>query len=323
MWQVSLTMQHRHNTVSASAKNAWRPPPARGAAGQSQTILLAVVSFLAGLALSAVLLSRGHSVAPRPMASGQGIETSGGFSDATLAVLRRLQNPVTIRYYSLLDAAAVPTSLPAFADRVNEYLSAYAQAADGKIKLTRISADSYANDNAAAADGIKGFNLAKGNPCFLGIAVACGGQKGAVPSLAPEWESSLEADVTRAIARVADAAARAQPASTPTAPDSGALDSVKHALPNLDAMSLQDATRTLRESALTEFAQATREMDARMKDAQQRLEQAKASQSPAEQESAMSQLQQLQAQQTQRLKQIAANCEAQIQALQLYKGASK
>ena len=65
--------------------------------------------------------------------------------------------------------------------------------------------NSQADDSARAfADGLKSFNLDKGNACFLGIVVASGTQKELLPQLSPDWEQAVEPDLTRAIARLLD-----------------------------------------------------------------------------------------------------------------------
>ena len=123
-------------------------------------------------------------------------------SDATLTVLQKLDSVLEIRFYSVLDPASVPDSVMAFAGRVNQLLSAYQQAAGGKIKLTRFDSQSNLNHNAARADGVQAFNLDKGEPCYLGVALVFNGRKETLPHLSPEWEQALEPDLTRAIIRL-------------------------------------------------------------------------------------------------------------------------
>ena len=107
---------------------------------------------------------------------------AAALSDSTKAVLQRLNSPLEIRFYSLLDPASVPDSLPAFAGRVDQLLSAYEQEANGKLKVSPLNTQSPANANAALADGIKPFNLEKGDACFLGIAVASQARKESSPN---------------------------------------------------------------------------------------------------------------------------------------------
>lgn len=280
-------------------------------------LLLALVSFITGAALSALWLK--HRAGPGPE-NGTG-EGAGpvALSQATLGVLQRLNGAVEIRFYSLLDKSTVPEATVKFAARVDNLLSAYETAANGKLKVSRVNSQAYADANAAVADGLKEFNSDKA-PCFLGLTVSCGGQKETLASLAPEWEAALEGDVTRAITRVAEVAAALQPATAPAA-NTAALDAVKLSLTNVDAVSLDEGTRILREAALNEFSQATKEMEAKLKEAQQRV--AAAGTNPATSEAAIRQLQQLQAEQTANLTEIAARAQQQVQALQQYKNAQR
>jgi hypothetical protein len=277
----------------------------------ARIIISALVFFLAGAALSAVWFSRGgshHSDAVGPEAVA--------LSGATKAVLQHLDSPVEIRFYSMLDASSVPESVQAFAGRVDQLLAQYEQAGGGRVRVVRSTSLSRVSAKAAQADGITAFNNDKGDACFLGIAVVCEGQKESLPQLAPEWEQALEPDVTRAITRAAEARPGAQPLARA---DTASLDAVKRAIPNLDAVSLEAGTQVLRDAALVQFKQAAEEMQARVKDAEQRFIQAQGDQSEAAQQAAADELRKIQAEGTRKLQQIAQDSHAQIAALQQLK----
>lgn len=287
----------------------------------ARLIILTLAVFLAGMAVSALWFYRNklHDGAnTRSEAEGQ---AAAKLADSTEAVLRRLDSPVEIRFYSLLDPANAPDSLKEFANRVNQLLSRYEQDANGKIKVTRYDSQSESNANAAVADGIKEFNRQKGEVSYLGIAVVREGQKECLASLAPEWEQALEFDLTRSIARVAEVPPQPQPVAAPAQPDPITSDAVKRLIPNFDSVSLEDGTRILREASLNELAQALRDSDARVKQAEQAFLQAQTNQSNAGQETARKQLQQLQAEQADKLRDLAAKSQAQIQVLQKLKAA--
>lgn len=239
-------------------------------------------------------------------------------SDATKAVLQRLDSPIEIRFYSLLDPASVPDSVKAFSGRVDQLLSAYQREADGKIQVVRYNSLSDSNAAAASADGMRPFNLDKGDACYLGIAVTRNGQKESLPSLAPEWEQAVEFDLSRAIERLINLPQAGKPIADSSKPDPAVTEAVKRAIPNFASVSVEDGTRVLREAALNEFKAVARE-EAKAKAAQQRLERA---QTEAEQQAAMEQLQQFQAEQTEKLQQIAARLQAQITAFEQLKGAT-
>ena len=122
--------------------------------------------------------------------------------------------------------------------------------------------------------------------------------------------------MTRAIARAAEARPGAQPLARA---DTASLDAVKRAIPNLDAVSLEAGTQILRNASLVQFQQAAEEMQARVKDAEQRFIQAQGDQSEAAQQAAAEELRKIQAEGTRKLQQIAQDSHAQIAALQQLK----
>jgi vacuolar-type H+-ATPase subunit H len=280
-------------------------------------IIPALVFFLAGAALSAVWFSRNG------WHHGAGVASSAqkppALLEATRAVLQHLDSPVEIRFYTSLDASSVPESVQAFAGRVDQLLAQYEQAGGNRVRVMRCNSSTNFSAKAAQADDIRAFNNDKGDACFLGIAVECDGQKQSLPRLAPEWEQALEPDLTRAIARAAEAKAAAHP---PVRSDPATLDAVKRLIPNLDAVSLEAGTKVLRDAELAKMKQAREEMEAQVKDARQRFLDAQGSQSEAAQQAAREHLQKTQEEAADKLRQIALNSQAQIAALQQLKKAA-
>ncbi len=289
-----------------------------GEQGNTRLILLVVLCFGLGVGASAYWFSRkAHSAGTE-----SGDQAASALSDSTLATLKRVGTPVELRLYSSLDPATTPESLKAFAARVDKFLTDYQQASGGKVKVIRVQPNSYAAANAAVADGIRPFNADKGDACFLGIAVVAGDRKESLAQLSPDWEQPLEADLTRAGARVQDANNAA--VQVPPSPmQIAATQQVQTLLPNLAGVSLEDGSRMLREAALKEFQAAAQDMQAKIQDAQQQLLAAQNSNSDSEQQAAMKRLQQLQSDQAQKLQEIAAKAKAQIDALQQLKAAAK
>jgi hypothetical protein len=288
----------------------------QGAIARLRGLVPGLALFAVGIALSALWFSRAPSKVPAAQ------ESAGppALSDATKAVLHRLGSPVEIRFYSLLDPASVGDSGRDFSVRVDQLLSQYEQEAGGQIKVTRVNSISGAAAKAAEADGIKAFNIDKGDACFLGIAVVRGDQRESLSSLTPEWEQALESDLSRAIAGVDASDPRSQPA--PKA-DVASLEAVKRAIPNIDSVSVEDGSRLLRIAALAQFQKTGQEMQARGKQAEERFLQAQNNQSKEEQEAALKDLRQVQKEQTQKLEEIALESKAQLQALQQIKGAAR
>lgn len=298
----------RLNTVGATVGR--RTPQA----AQARTLLLVLVCFLLGLAVGAYWYYR----ATNRNLTNVG-EAGSKLAGSSKAVLKAMDAPVEIRFYSLLDPTSTSDALRAFAGRVDQLLSEYEQEAAGKIKVTRQTTQSDSAAQAASSDGVKAFNRDRGDVCFLGLAIAGNGQKETLGQLSPEWEAALESDLSRAIARLS--AAKPAPGFAATsAPELGAAtEEVRRSITNLDSVSLADGKQMLRDAALKEIMGATDELQRRVKEAQQRISQAQTNGSEAEQQAALKQLQEVQAEQTEKLKQIAARSQAQIQALEQIK----
>jgi hypothetical protein len=240
-------------------------------------------------------------------------------SDSTKAVLKNLDSTVEIRFYSLLDQARVPASTFAFAERINQLLAEYQQVAGGKISVTRHN--SVSDADAASADGMKPFNLDKGDACFLGLTVVSGERKESLPQIQPEWEPALEFDLARAILRVtATPATSVVKASAPVSPE--VTNEVVRLIPDLKGTSVEDGTRILREAAFEEFTAAGTETENKLQAAQQQLSDAQNGQSEAEQQAAMKHLQEVQLEQGQKYKQIAARLQAELAVFQQMKAAA-
>ena len=295
----------------------------RGEEAGVRCIVLALAFLLVVAAVSAVWFYRAAHRGPAVSGEPTGPQPVV-LSEATLTVLRKLDSVLEIRFYSVLDPASLPDSEMAFAGRVNQLLSAYLEAAGGKIKLTRIDSQSNLNQNAARADGVQAFNLDKGEPCYLGVALAFNGRKETLPHFSPEWEQALEPDLTRAIMRLVETPRPAAAAAlAPSEINTNAVQEVKALVPNLGTVSVEEGTRILREAALKDFTAATKEMETQIKEAEQRLTQAQNGGSDADQQAARKHLQQIQTEQVEKLKQIAARSKAQIDALQQLKAAPR
>jgi uncharacterized phage infection (PIP) family protein YhgE len=298
--------------------------PRPGQQGPGRTLALALTCLAAGLAGGAFVASQLVSGHGPDAASGPAPGQAPALSAPTVAVLKHLEAPLEIRFYSSLGAATVPASMPAFVERVEQLLAQFEREAGGKLKLARLDFRLNSGvEKAAVADGIKPFNLEKGEACFLGIAVVGKQHKEGLERLAPEWEPALEFDLARAIARTAEA--EVQPLAVVVAPHTGPppLEEVKRLIPNLEAVSLEEGTRLLRQAALGDCARVVQETQTRIQQAQQNLLQAQTNRSEAEQQAALKQLRQLQAEQTDKLQQIAARSQAQIQTLRRLKAAPR
>ena len=103
--------------------------------------------------------------------------------------------------------------------------------------------------------------------------------------------------------------------------DAATIEAVKLAVPNYASVSLADGTQVLRAAALKQFAAVAKDMDVRVRQAEERLSEAENGQIAAEQQAALSNLRQTQAEQTGKLQEITSQLQAQIAALQQLKNA--
>src|ERR1041385_118012 len=153
-------------------------------------LILIAVNILAGAAKTRVDLTR---------------EKAYTLSDGTRAILKKLDTPVTIRFYCTQAEAATPETifLRDYARRVEDLLGEYKQAAHGKLTIQKLNPqpDSDAEDS-ARLDGVDGQELSNGERFYLGLAVSMLDEKQAIPFLAPDRERLLEYDLSRAISRV-------------------------------------------------------------------------------------------------------------------------
>jgi ABC-type uncharacterized transport system involved in gliding motility auxiliary subunit len=126
-------------------------------------------------------------------------------SDGTRRILRGLEAPVKVRLY-MSQGESVPVPLRGFAQRVEDLVREFKNAAGDKVVIERLDPrpDSDIED-AAQLDGIEPQQLASGEQFYLGIAVSQLDRKQAIPAISPQRERLLEYDLVRAIARVGSA----------------------------------------------------------------------------------------------------------------------
>ena len=155
-------------------------------------LLLALVAFnyLAGAASVRVDLTEGNLYTLSP---------------GTKKILANLQAPVKLKVY-MSQGEAVPVPLRSFAQRVDDVVREFKQAAGSKLVVERYNPrpDSEEED-AAQLDGIEPQQLMSGEQFYLGVAVSQLERKQALAAISPQRERLLEYDLVRAIARVGSA----------------------------------------------------------------------------------------------------------------------
>ena len=242
-----------------------------------------------------------------------------GLSEATLAVLQRLNAPVEIRFYSVLNESEAAVPRRAYAGRIAGLLADYERAGEGRITVKRI--DSAAGVSSAANDGLEPLRLGR-DINYLGIAVACEGQKAVMPSLSPEWEAALEFDLSRAIARVAGGAPVAgEVVINPSPANVVSTDELLAAVPGVESLPLGEATQKVKAAGLEEFKTAAAEIQAQLAEAHQELAKAQ-KEGPEAEQAVRKKLQQLQAEQNDKLSEISRRMQGRLAALQQLKRTS-
>ena len=282
-----------------------------------RTLLVAALCLFIGLGLGGLWHSRRaqrSAVNTEGEPPRQGV---GTLSSGTMAVLQSLKAPVQIKFYALLDTATVPEDVMRFAGRVEELLAVYRRESGGKITVTRLR--SRSDVSAAAADGMKPFNLDKGDVCYLGLTVVQGGRKESIPRLFPEWEQALESDVSRAIGRVLGPAASVSSVAATLPVDPAIIAEVKRQIPNFASVSLEEGSQILREAAVKDLQAALRQMEGQRKEAEQRVARMEEAKSETEKQAALKDLQRLQAEQAAKLREFTTRSSAQIEALRQLK----
>lgn len=278
----------------------------------ARTTVLMLVLFLLGTAVGALWVYRSLQ-----QASTKGEAAERTLAESTIAVLKNLKSPLEIQFYAIFGEGVSSGDLREFTGRVNQLLVEFQQEAGGKINVTPHDAWNDANTRRAAAAGVVPFSVG-GDPAYVGLVVVQDGRKEALAQIRPEWEAALEFDLARAIARVTT------PTSTPasaadTAMAENAAAEVQRSIPNLGSVSLDEGKRILREAALEEYMSTVLEMEKEIAEAQQRVTKAEAAQSDSDRQSALEKLRQVRAKHAEKLSQIAARSQAQIEALQRMK----
>jgi ABC-type uncharacterized transport system involved in gliding motility auxiliary subunit len=126
-------------------------------------------------------------------------------SPGTRKILRGLQAPVKIKLY-VSQGESVPVQLRGFAQRVEDTVREFKQAAGSNLIVERYNPkpDSEEED-AAQLDGIEPQQLYTGEQFYLGISISQLDRKQSIPAVAPQRERLLEYDLIRAIKRVGSA----------------------------------------------------------------------------------------------------------------------
>ena len=193
----AFTSQRRLWQSGAVTNANQRDPGSQGRMlehGSARTLALAIVCLCLGIGLGIALFHR----TPKPIQTAEPLTT---LSPASTQVLARLNGPVEMRFYSLLEPNAAP-ELREFRGRVIELLDAYLRAAGDKLVF---NPQTNASPNDALEDGLKRIDLGKDEGAYIGLVLVAGGTRQVLSQLSPEWEQALEPDISRALANLTQA----------------------------------------------------------------------------------------------------------------------
>ncbi len=126
-------------------------------------------------------------------------------SKGSKAVLGKLENDVTLKFYFSSSSPEMPMQLKTYAQQVQNLLKEYERAGNGHLTLEAFDPkpDSDAEEWAQRY-GVEPQNTNPfGQPVYFGLVAVCGDQEETLARLSPRTEATLEYDVTRLVTRVA------------------------------------------------------------------------------------------------------------------------
>ena len=127
-------------------------------------------------------------------------------SEGTRSILKRLDEPVTLRLYLSKQLATRLPLIGPYASRVEELLHEYVRLAGGELRLEVIDPEPFSEaEDRAVGYGLQGVPLADGESVFYFGLVASGptDERAVIPFLSTDREAFLEYDVTKLIHQVA------------------------------------------------------------------------------------------------------------------------
>ena len=132
-------------------------------------------------------------------------EKAYSLSDGSKAVLKQLEEDVTIKCFVSTSAADMPQTLKTYAERVENLLKEYERAANGRLVIETYDPkpDSDAEEWAQRYGVEPQTATPFGAPIYCGLVAVCGDHEETLGVLSPRAEATLEYDLTRLVTRVA------------------------------------------------------------------------------------------------------------------------
>jgi len=124
-------------------------------------------------------------------------------SEGTENILTDLDTIVSIRYYRTEDNDAIPEQVQIYVQRVEDILNEYRKRSKGQVEVELLNPEPDSDEEVAALqDGINRNSINMVDSFYNGIVVQCLDEKVVLPALAPQQETLLEYELSRAVAEV-------------------------------------------------------------------------------------------------------------------------
>ena len=126
-------------------------------------------------------------------------------SPGSKAVLAKLDQKVTLKFFFSESAKDMPSSLKTYAEQVRDLLGEYERAGNGNVAIETYDPKQDSDEEEWAVKyGVEPQQANPfGAPIYFGLVVTCGTQEQTIPGFDPRMESTLENEITRHITRVA------------------------------------------------------------------------------------------------------------------------
>ncbi len=163
---------------------------------------------IVGLVLAAVLLvatTAWATLTLRPYKLDLTQNRQYTISEPTRALLARIEEPITLRYYVSRGVREANPFLASYADRVRDLLKAYVAASNGRIELEIIDPAPFSpEEDRAVGFGLQPIALDGATNGYFGIAgTNSTDDVDVIPVLSPERERFLEYDLSRLVYNLA------------------------------------------------------------------------------------------------------------------------
>ena len=124
-------------------------------------------------------------------------------SPGSKAVLAKLDQKVTLKFFFSESAKDMPPSLKTYAEQVRDLLGEYERAGNGNVVIETYDPKQDSDEEEWAVKyGVEPQQANPfGAPIYFGLVVTCGTQEQTIPGFDPRMESTLEYEITRRITR--------------------------------------------------------------------------------------------------------------------------